>query len=210
MKAYPPSSSLAVSVIYRSWLYVVLIVTIMMLQCTAWMSSVAVRRRVLSTTSTSLSAAKRSLSATQITKDSFPTGVKTLVIVESPAKAKTIQNFLKDISEDYIVDYSAGHIREIASSKDLPKNFENKIVQPGLRIKTSDLGIDVFDHFKPIYTNVKGKSELIQRLKQKAKEVDRILLATDEDREGEAISWHLVNLLNPKVPYQVSTRHIFC
>lgn len=135
-------------------------------------------------------------------------GEKTLVIVESPAKAKTIQNFLKDISDDYIVDFSAGHVREIAAARDMPKDFVSAVVQPGLRIRTADLGVDVFNDFTPIYSTIKGKQEVIQRLKEKAKNVDRILLATDEDREGEAISWHLVDILKPKVPYQVSPIHV--
>lgn len=130
-------------------------------------------------------------------------GLKTLVIVESPAKARTIQNFLKDISDDYVVDYSAGHIREISSPKDMAKSNKNSVVQPELNIKTSDLGVDVFDGFTPFYSHIRSKSEIIDRLKSKAKEVDRILLATDEDREGEAISWHLIDALKPTVPYQV-------
>lgn len=95
-----------------------------------------------------------------------------LVIVESPAKAKTIQKYL---GKDYRVIASMGHIR------DLPK---------------STIGVDVENRFKPKYINIKGKEALIRELKSAAKESDVIYLATDPDREGEAISWHLANLLS--------------
>lgn len=94
-----------------------------------------------------------------------------LVIVESPAKAKTIGKYL---GKDYEVTASMGHIR------DLP---------------TSQLGIDVEHGYEPKYINIKGKEKLIRELKSKAKKADGVLLATDPDREGEAISWHLANLL---------------
>ena len=90
-----------------------------------------------------------------------------LVIVESPAKAKTIGKYL---GKDYEVTASMGHIR------DLP---------------TSQLGIDVEHGYTPQYINIKGKEKLIKELKAKAKKADGVLLATDPDREGEAISWHL-------------------
>ncbi|MBQ1236690.1 MAG: type I DNA topoisomerase [Oscillospiraceae bacterium] len=95
-----------------------------------------------------------------------------LVIVESPAKAKTIQKYLGD---GYDVIASMGHIR------DLPK---------------SKLGLDVENHFKPDYVEIKGKEELIATLKKKGKKSEKIFLATDPDREGEAISWHLAHLLD--------------
>lgn len=95
-----------------------------------------------------------------------------LVIVESPAKAKTIQKYL---GKDYNVIASMGHIR------DLPK---------------STIGVDIENHFKPKYINIKGKEALIKELKSAAKKSDTIYLATDPDREGEAISWHLANLLS--------------
>lgn len=94
-----------------------------------------------------------------------------LVIVESPAKAKTIQKYL---GKDFDVIASMGHVR------DLPK---------------SKLGVDVDNNFAPKYVNIKGKQELIKELKKKAKKSDIIYLATDPDREGEAISWHLAQLL---------------
>ncbi|MBC8588801.1 type I DNA topoisomerase [Paratissierella segnis] len=97
---------------------------------------------------------------------------KNLVIVESPAKAKTIGKIL---GKSYKVIASVGHIR------DLPK---------------STLGIDIEDNFKPKYINIRGKGPLINELKKEGKNADKILLATDPDREGEAISWHLAYILD--------------
>ena len=94
-----------------------------------------------------------------------------LVIVESPAKAKTIGKYL---GKNYIVEASMGHVR------DLPK---------------SKLGVDIEDNFTPKYITIRGKGELISKLKKAAKKADKIYLATDPDREGEAISWHLANIL---------------
>lgn len=97
--------------------------------------------------------------------------MSTLVIVESPAKAKTIRKYLGD---GYEVAASMGHIR------DLPQSL---------------LGVDVEHGYAPKYINIKGKEKLIKELKAKSKASDHVLLATDPDREGEAISWHLANLL---------------
>lgn len=96
---------------------------------------------------------------------------KYLVIVESPAKSKTIVKYL---GKNYTVEASVGHIR------DLPK---------------SSLGIDIENNFKPKYITIRGKGEVATKLKKAAKKVDKVLLATDPDREGEAISWHLANIL---------------
>jgi DNA topoisomerase-1 len=98
----------------------------------------------------------------------------TLVIVESPSKAKTINKYL---GNDYIISSSVGHII------DLPK---------------SRLAIDVNDNFKPEYITIRGKAKILNELKKKASSVTQVLLATDPDREGEAISWHLANALSPK------------
>ena len=92
---------------------------------------------------------------------------KTLVIVESPSKAKTIGKYL---GSSYKVMASVGHIR------DLPK---------------SKLGIDIENDFEPEYIPIRGKGDLIKELKKEAKQAGKIYLATDPDREGEAISWHL-------------------
>lgn len=130
---------------------------------------------------------------------------KVLVIVESPAKARTIQKIVGDKSDKYIIDSCAGHVRDLATGlKDFPANFQATPVFAPLNIRNTDLGVEVFDDFKPYYVPMKGKNEIIRRLQEKARDVDRILLATDEDREGESISWHLVQILKPKVPYQVS------
>ncbi|HEY8422080.1 MAG TPA: type I DNA topoisomerase [Thermoclostridium sp.] len=95
---------------------------------------------------------------------------KYLVIVESPAKAKTIKKFL---GSSYKIKASMGHIR------DLPK---------------SRIGVDIENNFEPKYINIRGKGDLISELKKEAKESDKVFLATDPDREGEAISWHLANI----------------
>lgn len=97
---------------------------------------------------------------------------KSLVIVESPAKAKTIKKFL---GKNYVVKASVGHII------DLPK---------------SKLGIDIEDNFKPEYITIRGKGPILKEIKVEAKKAKNIYLATDPDREGEAISWHLSNALN--------------
>jgi len=97
--------------------------------------------------------------------------MKTLVIVESPTKAKTISKFL---GKNYIVKSSFGHVR------DLPK---------------SKMGIDVEHNFEPHYIVSRDKTKIAKELKEAAKKSDAILFATDEDREGEAISWHLANIL---------------
>lgn len=129
---------------------------------------------------------------------------KVLVIVESPAKARTIQAIMGKNS-NFVIDSCAGHIRDLSGmKKSLAKNPESSMVFEPLRITSADLGVDVHNDFKPFYVPIGGKAEIIQRLKEKAKTVDRILLATDEDREGESISWHLVEVLKPRVPYQVS------
>lgn len=94
-----------------------------------------------------------------------------LVIVESPAKAKTIGKYL---GKNYIVEASMGHVR------DLPK---------------SKLGVDIENHYIPKYITIRGKGELISKLRKAAKKADKVYLATDPDREGEAISWHLANIL---------------
>ena len=96
---------------------------------------------------------------------------KNLVIVESPAKAKTIKKYLP---KGYEVQATMGHVI------DLPK---------------SRIGIDIEDHFKPDYIKIRGKGELLKKIKKEANKADNVLLATDPDREGEAISWHVANFL---------------
>ncbi len=122
---------------------------------------------------------------------------KVLVIVESPTKAKTIKKFLPS---NYIVEASVGHIRDLPqTASEIPKAYKDK--------EWSRLGINVKEDFKPLYVTPKGKGKVIRELKQRLKEADMLLLATDEDREGESISWHLVDVLKPKVPYKRMVFH---
>ncbi|CAN5312791.1 type I DNA topoisomerase [soil metagenome] len=116
--------------------------------------------------------------------------MKTLVIVESPTKTKTIKKYLP---KGYSVDSSMGHIRDLPSSaKEVPKKYKKE--------SWSNLGINVDKDFEPLYVTPSSKKKIVTRLKKALKDSDELILATDEDREGEAISWHLVELLKPKVP----------
>lgn len=108
---------------------------------------------------------------------------KKLVIVESPAKAKTIGKFL---GRNYVIKASVGHIR------DLPK---------------SKIGIDIDEDFEPKYINIRGKGDVIKELKKEAKKASKVYLATDPDREGEAISWHLAHIL--KMDLEEENRIVF-
>jgi DNA topoisomerase-1 len=121
----------------------------------------------------------------------------TLVIVESPTKAKTIRNYL---SNNYRVEASMGHVRDLPSSaEEIPVEFKDK--------KWANLGVNVENNFEPIYVIPKGKKKLVQELKSALKTADELILATDEDREGESISWHLLQLLNPKIPVKRMVFH---
>jgi DNA topoisomerase-1 len=114
-----------------------------------------------------------------------------LVIVESPAKAKTIGRYL---GPDYVVESSIGHIRDIpARAADAPPSLQDEW-------RRTKYGIDVDNDFKPLYAVSTGKKKQVTLLKQRLKEADELYLATDEDREGEAIAWHLLEVLNPRVP----------
>lgn len=113
---------------------------------------------------------------------------KKLVIVESPAKAKTIKNFL---GSDYDVQASIGHIRDLAENKsELPDEMQGKW--------WADYSVDVDNGFDPKYVVPKQKQDQVRRLKQALAGADTLVLATDEDREGESISWHLLEVLKPK------------
>ena len=113
-----------------------------------------------------------------------------LVIVESPAKAKTIAKYL---GKGYTVEASVGHVRDLPQgAKQIPAKYKGE--------SWSNLGVNVEDEFKPIYVVPPGKTKQINLLKSQLKKADALYLATDEDREGEAISWHLLELLKPKVP----------
>ncbi|TVP98867.1 MAG: DNA topoisomerase I, partial [Balneolaceae bacterium] len=116
--------------------------------------------------------------------------MKSLVIVESPTKTKTISKYLP---KGFIVDSSMGHIRDLPSSaKEIPAKYKKE--------PWSNLGINVDNRYDPLYVVPSDKKKVVKRLKELLKGSDELILATDEDREGEAISWHLVELLNPKVP----------
>ena len=104
--------------------------------------------------------------------------MKNLVIVESPSKSKTIEKYL---GSNYKVLSSKGHIRDLSTTGKY------------------GLGVDLEDNFKPSYILMKGKSKLVSDLKKESKEADNVILATDPDREGEAISWHLKETLGLKI-----------
>jgi DNA topoisomerase-1 len=122
---------------------------------------------------------------------------KVLVIVESPTKARTISKFLP---KNFIVEASIGHIRDLPqTAADVPAKYKP--------LPWARLGIDVENNFTPLYITPKGKSKVINELKRKLKDVTALYLATDEDREGESISWHLVELLKPKQPIKRMVFH---
>jgi DNA topoisomerase I len=116
-------------------------------------------------------------------------GGNRLVIVESPAKARTISGYLGD---GFTVASSVGHIRDLPSrASEIPKEK---------RAKYGTMGVAIDDEFEPLYLVDKDKTKTVADLKKQLKEADELLLATDEDREGEAIAWHLKEVLKPKVP----------
>lgn len=115
--------------------------------------------------------------------------VKRLVIVESPAKARTIGSFL---GEEYTVVASVGHIRDLAEPSQLPGSKKKGSL--------ARFGVDIEHGFLPYYTVNADKKKTVSQLKKALKDADELWLATDEDREGEAIAWHLCEVLKPKVP----------
>jgi DNA topoisomerase I len=121
---------------------------------------------------------------------------KKLVIVESPAKAKTIGGYL---GGDYEVESSIGHIRDLPNrAADVPKDK---------REKYGTMGVAIDEDFEPLYIVDADKKSKLSELKKKLKDSDELLLATDEDREGEAIAWHLLQELKPKVPVRRMVFH---
>ncbi|MGH3077956.1 MAG: type I DNA topoisomerase [Gaiellaceae bacterium] len=121
---------------------------------------------------------------------------KSLVIVESPAKARTIAGYL---GGEYAVESSIGHVR------DLPNRASE--VPDAKRKQFGALGVDVEKGFEPYYVVDPGKKKVVTALKKQLADADELLLATDEDREGEAIAWHLVEVLKPKVPVRRMVFH---
>ena len=119
----------------------------------------------------------------------MPTGKK-LVIVESPTKAKTIGRFL---DSSYKIVACMGHIRDLPkSAKEIPEKYKDK--------PWKNLGVNTEKDFEPIYCIPKSKSKTIKELKTELKKASELILATDEDREGESISWHLYKILKPNIP----------
>ncbi len=122
---------------------------------------------------------------------------KKLVVVESPAKARTISGFL---GSDFVVESSIGHVRDLPrSAADVPASHKG---EPWAR-----LGVDVENDFKALYVIPGEKKQQVTKLRKLLKEADELYLATDEDREGEAIAWHLSQVLNPRVPVRRMVFH---
>ncbi|HEX3807967.1 MAG TPA: type I DNA topoisomerase, partial [Gaiellaceae bacterium] len=122
---------------------------------------------------------------------------KKLVIVESPAKAKTIAGYL---GPDFVVESSIGHIRDLPNNAgEIPAKFKGEA--------WARLGVNVDKDFEPLYVVDSRKKKVVSDLKAKLKNADELLLATDEDREGEAIAWHLREVLDPKVPVRRMVFH---
>ena len=123
-------------------------------------------------------------------KKSSPSSGKSLVIVESPAKARTISKFL---GPRYTIEASIGHVRDLPQgAKQIPAQYKGE--------DWAYLGVNVNKDFDPVYIVPPGKTEQVRKLKALVKDATELFLATDEDREGEAISWHLRELLQPTVP----------
>jgi DNA topoisomerase-1 len=122
---------------------------------------------------------------------------KSLVIVESPAKAKTIAGFL---GADFVVESSIGHIRDLPrNAGDIPEAYKGQA--------WARLGVDVDNDFQPLYVVDSDKKDHIKRLKQLLEKARELYLATDEDREGESIAWHLLEVLKPKIPVKRMAFH---
>jgi DNA topoisomerase-1 len=122
---------------------------------------------------------------------------KRLVIVESPAKARTIAGYL---GPDFVVESSVGHIRDLPdSAAEVPEKYKGEA--------WARLGVDVEHGFEPLYVVDPDKKKTVAQLRKQLADADELLLATDEDREGEAIAWHLLEVLKPKVPVRRMVFH---
>ena len=130
-------------------------------------------------------------------KHSKTNNLRKLVIVESPTKAKTLRKFL---GKNFSVEASMGHVRDLPqTATDIPKDVKQH--------EWSKLGVNITSSFEPIYVIPKDKTKIVNELKRKLKDADELYLATDEDREGESISWHLLEILKPKVPVKRMVFH---
>ncbi|WP_263786855.1 type I DNA topoisomerase [Salinibacter grassmerensis] len=124
--------------------------------------------------------------------------MKRLVVVESPTKARTIREFLPE--SGYRVEASMGHIRDLPASADqIPSEYKDE--------DWSRLGVKVTNGFEPLYVVPPDKKEVVRDLKQAVSDADRLYIATDEDREGESIGWHLIHTLDPDVPVERMVFH---
>ncbi len=136
-------------------------------------------------------------SSTSSAKTGSARAGKPLVIVESPAKAKTIAGFL---GSDFVVESSIGHIRDLPrSAADIPESMRGQA--------WAKLGVDVDNGFTPLYIVANEKKAHVAKLKALVKDAGELYLATDEDREGESIAWHLLEVLKPKVPVKRMVFH---
>jgi DNA topoisomerase I len=126
---------------------------------------------------------------------------RSLVIVESPTKAKSIGGFLRGLGgDDVVVEASMGHIRDLpGSAKDLPEKYRKE--------PWAYLAVNVDDDFDPVWVLSKRSRDQVKKLKKALEGADEVYLATDEDREGEAIAWHLAEVLKPKVPVKRMVFH---
>jgi DNA topoisomerase-1 len=123
--------------------------------------------------------------------------MSTLVIVESPTKARTIRNYLPS---DYRVEASMGHVRDLPqSASEIPATVKGE--------DWARIGVNINADFEPLYVIPKDKKKVVKALKDALREADELVLATDEDREGESISWHLLQVLKPNVPIKRMVFH---
>ena len=124
------------------------------------------------------------------------TSGRTLVIVESPAKAKKIGEYL---GKGYDVDASVGHIRDLPSPRDMPADMKKG--------PYAKFAVDVDNGFEAYYVVDPDKRKKVSELKRALKDAGELYLATDEDREGEAIAWHLLETLKPRIPVKLMVFH---